>query len=168
MEPTSFVNAGPGILSTKCHRWPNEWLQFGRKVAVFICPSTVRPSVNFSHFHHLLWNYRFNFDQTSHKANTLTSLIFVFSRTTLDSTKFGTKYPCFVPIPITQEYFVPSLVEIRPVRWRKCEMFTTVKTTTTANGHNQKNKKCLRNIYAPHGAKFRFIFSVEAKPVRSK
>ena len=31
-----------------------------------------------------------------------------------------------------------------------------------------KNKKCFRNIYAPHGAKFRLIFSVEAKPVRSK
>ena len=31
-----------------------------------------------------------------------------------------------------------------------------------------KNKKCFRNIYAPLGAKFRFIFSVEAKPVRSK
>ena len=27
------------------------------------------------------------------------------------------------------------------------------------------NKNCFRNIYAPHGAKFRFIFSVEAKPV---
>ena len=30
------------------------------------------------------------------------------------------------------------------------------------------NKKCFRNIYAPHGTKFRFIFSVGAKPVRSK
>nr|XP_022320084.1 uncharacterized protein LOC111122586 [Crassostrea virginica] len=30
------------------------------------------------------------------------------------------------------------------------------------------NKKCFRNIYAPHGSKFRFIFSVGAKPVRSK
>ena len=26
-----------------------------------------------------------------------------------------------------------------------------------------KNKKCFRNIYAPHGAKFRFIFSVRSK-----
>ena len=25
------------------------------------------------------------------------------------------------------------------------------------------NKKCFRNIYAAHGAKFRFILSVEAK-----
>ena len=32
----------------------------------------------------------------------------------------------------------------------------------------KKNMKCFRTIYAPHGAKFRFIFSVEAKPVRSK
>ena len=30
------------------------------------------------------------------------------------------------------------------------------------------NKKCFRNIYAPHGANFRFIFSIEAKPVQSK
>ena len=30
------------------------------------------------------------------------------------------------------------------------------------------NKKSFTNIYAPHGAKFRFIFSVEAKPVQSK
>ena len=30
------------------------------------------------------------------------------------------------------------------------------------------NKKCFRNVYAPLGAKFRFIFSVEAKPVQSK
>ena len=30
------------------------------------------------------------------------------------------------------------------------------------------HKKCFRNIYAPHGAKFRFIFYVEAKPVQSK
>ena len=29
------------------------------------------------------------------------------------------------------------------------------------------NKKYFRNIYAPHGAKFMFIFSIEAKPVRS-
>ena len=27
------------------------------------------------------------------------------------------------------------------------------------------NKKCFRNICAPHGAKFRSIFSVEAKPI---
>ena len=33
---------------------------------------------------------------------------------------------------------------------------------------SKTNKKCFRNIYAPHGAKFRLIFSVEAKPVRSK
>ena len=32
----------------------------------------------------------------------------------------------------------------------------------------KKNKKCFRNIYAPHGTKLRFIFSVGAKPVRSK
>ena len=32
----------------------------------------------------------------------------------------------------------------------------------------QKYKKCFRNIYAPNDAKFRFIFSVEAKPVQSK
>ena len=32
----------------------------------------------------------------------------------------------------------------------------------------RENKKCFRNIYAPHGAKFRYIFSVEAKPVQSK
>ena len=29
------------------------------------------------------------------------------------------------------------------------------------------NKKCFRNIYAPHGAKFVFIFYVEAKPVQA-
>ena len=33
---------------------------------------------------------------------------------------------------------------------------------------DNKNKKFFRKIYAPHGAKFRFIFSVEAKPVQSK
>ena len=36
------------------------------------------------------------------------------------------------------------------------------------NQNIMENKKCFRNIYAPHGAKFRLIFSVEAKPVRSK
>ena len=35
-------------------------------------------------------------------------------------------------------------------------------------GKKNLNKKCFRNIYAPHGAKFRFIFSVEAKSVQSK
>ena len=35
-------------------------------------------------------------------------------------------------------------------------------------GKVEVNKKCFRNIYAPHGAKFRFIFSVEAKPIQSK
>ena len=33
---------------------------------------------------------------------------------------------------------------------------------------NQLYKKSFRNINAPHGVKFRFIFSVEAKPVRTK
>ena len=30
-----------------------------------------------------------------------------------------------------------------------------------------ENKKCFRNIYAPHDAKFRVIFSEEAKTVQS-
>ena len=40
--------------------------------------------------------------------------------------------------------------------------------TKTDKLKQNQNKKCFRNIYAVHGAKFRFIFSVEAKPVRSK
>ena len=39
-----------------------------------------------------------------------------------------------------------------------------IKCLCTSDCKEQKTKKCFRNIYAPHGAKF----SVEAKPVRSK
>ena len=50
-------------------------------------------------------------------------------------------------------------------------LFDSVKERTTSNQkliNMNRNKKCFRNIYAPRGAKFRFIFSVEGNPVRRK
>ena len=54
--------------------------------------------------------------------------------------------------PLYQTKPVPNLVKLHQLHGKS----------------HLKTRSFFRNIYAPHGAKFRFIFSVEAKPVLSK
>ena len=65
-----------------------------------------------------------------------------------------------------RNYFFFYFVTLQAAQHQICDTISQPVNVNVLHVHLKQlvfTKKCFRKIYAPHGAKFRFIFSIEAK-----